>query len=225
MKTEKKPEKSSRKVKAHQRYRLADGSIVPGVTTITGLLHKPALVPWANRLGLQGIDVKNYVDEKARAGTLAHEMILAYFQKKEVDTTPYNAVEIELAENAFLSYLEWEKGKEIHTIAAEEQLVSEENCFGGTFDLLARLNNEVVLVDFKTGSSIYREYWLQVAAYGVLIQENGYSPPVKYLILNIPRSEDDRFLEDQRSDQWVKEIAWPIFRNLLAVYQGLKRLK
>ena len=47
------------KSKAHQRYKLADGTQVPGVTTITGQLNKPALIIWANRLGLQGIDSTN----------------------------------------------------------------------------------------------------------------------------------------------------------------------
>ena len=42
-------------VRAHQRYKIEDGTIVPGVTTVVGILNKPALVPWANKLGLEGI--------------------------------------------------------------------------------------------------------------------------------------------------------------------------
>ena len=47
------------KYKAHTRYELKDGTYVPGTTTITGLENKPFLVPWANRLGLEGIAVGN----------------------------------------------------------------------------------------------------------------------------------------------------------------------
>jgi len=218
-------EKTSSKVKAHQRYRLADGTIVPGVTTITGMLHKPALVPWANRLGLQGIDVRNYVDEKARAGSLAHEMILAYFKGEEADTSAYNQIEIELAENAFLSFLEWEKGKKLEVIAAEKQLVSEEYKYGGTFDLLARIDGKTTLVDFKTGSGIYPEYWLQVAGYGQLIRENELSEPAFYIIINIPRTEDENFLDPKRSAVWIADKAWPVFFHLLRVYYGMKEIK
>ena len=44
------------KTAAHIRYKTTDGTIVPGVTTILGILNKPALVRWANQLGLRGID-------------------------------------------------------------------------------------------------------------------------------------------------------------------------
>ena len=37
--------------KAHTVYKLADGTRVPGATTITGLLNKPHLVRWANKIG------------------------------------------------------------------------------------------------------------------------------------------------------------------------------
>ena len=59
--------------RAHTRYYTTDGTLVPGSTTITGLLNKPALVKWANNLGLQGIDSSKYVDKAARVGTLIHE--------------------------------------------------------------------------------------------------------------------------------------------------------
>jgi hypothetical protein len=42
--------------KAHTIYKTAEGVRVPGATTITGLLNKPYLVPWANKLGLEGIE-------------------------------------------------------------------------------------------------------------------------------------------------------------------------
>src|SRR5439155_21898181 len=55
------------KVKAHVRYYTSKGEQVPGVTTILSVLNKPALVSWANRMGLQGIDTHKYVDEAARS--------------------------------------------------------------------------------------------------------------------------------------------------------------
>ena len=68
-----------------QRYRLLDKSIVPGVTTILNVLSKPALVPWANKLGLQGIEVGKYVDALGEIGTLAHLMVENYLNTKMVD--------------------------------------------------------------------------------------------------------------------------------------------
>ena len=66
------------KTKAHTRYRLTDGTIVPGVTTVTGSQlgwNKQVLINWANRIGLTEIDSTKYKDDKADIGTLAHQMI------------------------------------------------------------------------------------------------------------------------------------------------------
>ena len=53
-------------------YKNKDGVRLPGVTTITGIEDKPALKYWGNKIGLQGIEIRNYVDGLARIGTLAH---------------------------------------------------------------------------------------------------------------------------------------------------------
>lgn len=79
------------RAKPHTIYRTADGKRVPGVTTVLGIMNKPALVKWANTLGLQGIDSSAYVDETARVGTLAHEMIQEYLGGRRgtgMHTTP-----------------------------------------------------------------------------------------------------------------------------------------
>ena len=91
---------------AHIRYKTSTGAVVPGTTTITGLLAKPFLITWANRLGLEGIDSTKYRDEAADIGTLAHAMVQAHLQKETLDFTNYTALQIDLASNAVLSYYE-----------------------------------------------------------------------------------------------------------------------
>src|SRR5687768_11080950 len=65
----KKPE-TTRLSKRHTQYLTADGTLVPGVTTITGQMDKPALAFAANRLGLQGIDSGVHWKGLAAIGTL-----------------------------------------------------------------------------------------------------------------------------------------------------------
>ena len=218
-------EKTSQKVKAHIRYKLSNGTIVPGVTTITGMIDKDALIHWAWDLGMKGIDYRSYRDEKAEAGSLAHEMILNYYKAQGTDTDSYSPIVVELAENAFLSFLEWEKDKKVEPILAEAPLVSEKHGFGGTLDLMAIVNGDRTLLDFKTGKGIYRTYWLQVAAYGWLLEENGYLYPARFTILNIPRTEDENFKAETRTGEWIKQHAWPAFKHLLQVYKLLKKVK
>ena len=83
------------KTKAHVRYKLANGDLIPGVTTVLSILNKPALVKWSNNLGLNGIDVNKFVDALADIGTLTHKMIEDYLNKKEVD---YARAQAELIE-------------------------------------------------------------------------------------------------------------------------------
>jgi len=213
------------KVKAHIRYKLDDGTIVPGVTTITGSQigwNKQVLINWANRIGLQGISASKYKDDKADIGTLGHEMVTNWLLRREMDTSDYSKNQITQAENSALSFHEWAKGKNIEPVLIESPLVSEKHRFGGKPDIYARVDDALELDDLKTGSGIYEEMIIQVSAYAHLLEENGH-PVERIRILNIPRTEDERFIEQVISKQQC-EVAWEIFLNCLANYQLRKKL-
>ena len=210
------------KTKAHIRYRLSDGTIVPGVTTVLGILNKPALVPWANKLGLQGIDVKKFVDDKADIGTLGHAMVTDHLSGKQTDTSDYSKNQIDAAENSALSFWTWEKDNPIeHIFFVEEPLISEAYRFGGTQDIYCKIRGKKELIDLKTGKGIYDEHVYQVSALKVLLEENG-CPVDVVRVVNIPRSEDEAFLERVISEKEL-EIGRQIFMNCLGIYQ-LKKL-
>jgi len=210
------------KSRAHTIYKLDDGTRIPGVTTIlNSVLNKPALVAWANRLGLQGIDSSKYRDEMADIGTLAHQMIVDYFNKVETDTTDYSENQIDLAENCLLSFWEWEKGHKIEVIMAEKQLISKEYNFGGTIDCFCKLDGQWTLLDFKTGKAIYPEMFYQLAAYEQLLAENGRLIEVTR-ILRIGRDKDEGF-EEQLVADTTKHFE--LFKHCLAIYNLKKDIK
>jgi len=210
-----------KKSKAHIRYELPNGIKVPGVTTVLGILNKPALVIWANRLGLQGIDSSKYRDEMADIGTLAHQMIVDYFKGEETDTSEYSKPQIELAENCLLSFWEWEKRRKIEVILAEKPLVSSEYGFGGTIDCFCNLDGQPTLLDFKTGKAIYPEMFYQLAAYEQLLAEAGYLIEVTR-ILRIGRDEDEGF-EERSVGKLDKHFE--IFKHCLSIYNLKKDIK
>ena len=214
-------EQVTKRSRAHTTYKLQDGTIVPGVTTILGILNKPALIKWANNLGLQGIDSTKYVDEKAAIGTLAHKMIADYLRGEETDTSEYSKVQIDQAENATLSFFEWEKTHPIEPALIESPLVSEEYQFGGTIDCLARITGEACLVDFKTSKGIFPEMMIQVAAYQRLLKENGWEVDKAY-ILRIGRTPDEGF-EERLVNHLDKR--WEIFLHCLEIYRLNKEVK
>lgn len=209
------------KAKAHTVYRLADGTRVPGVTTFLGVLNKPALIKWANNLGLQGIDSTKYVDNLADAGTLAHEMILVYYSKESIDLAGYTGEQVGLATNSFKSFLAWAEPYEIVPILIETPLVSELYRFGGTPDLLATIDGVATLVDFKTGKALYPENHIQVAAYRQLILEHDYAVD-DVRILRIGRTEDEGF-----EVRPVKNLQanFEVFSHCQAIYELQKQLK
>ena len=212
----------SNKTKAHTIYRLKDGTKVVGTTTITNILAKPALVVWANRIGLQGIDVAKYVDDKADIGTLAHAIITNELAGKPTDTSDYSKNQISSAENSVLSFYEWKKGKTIEPILIEAPLVSEEHRYGGTMDVYAKIDGALELLDLKTGSGIWPEHFYQVGGgYLELLKENLFEVE-RIRILNIPRTKDESFQE-----QVVKAedcgLYWEIFYHCLRIYELKKR--
>jgi hypothetical protein len=211
-----------RKSKAHIRYKLADGTPIPGATTITGLLNKPFLITWANRLGLEGIDSTKYRDEAAVIGTIAHEMIQMHLQGQEFDETPYTADQISLAQNACISFFEWEKNHRVEPILLEVPLVSEKHKFGGTIDCYCLLDGVPTLLDFKTGKAIYNDYFVQVAgAYKTLLEEHGHAVK-ECRILRVGRDETEGF-EDRKIDNASKYFK--VFKHLLGIYYLKKELK
>jgi len=210
-----------KKSRAHITYKLEDGTKVPGVTTVLGILNKPALVIWANRLGLQGIDSSRYRDEMADIGTLAHQMILDYFKGEKTDTGEYSKSQIELAENCLLSFWNWEKGHKIEVIMAESPLISKEYGYGGTIDCFCKLDGQPTLLDFKTGKAIYPEFFYQLAAYEHLLAEAGQLIEVTR-ILRIGRDEDEGF-EERSVGKLDKQFE--VFKHCLGIYNLQKELK
>jgi hypothetical protein len=60
----------------------------------------------------------------------------------------------------------------------EVPLVSGTHRFGGTPDAVGEFDAKLVLLDWKTGNSVYADYLLQLAAYKELWEENYPDHPI-----------------------------------------------
>jgi len=207
------------KTKAHVRYRDSSGNIVPGVTTIVGLLAKPQLIVWANRLGLQGIDSTRYTDAMADIGTLAHYLIMCHLKGEDADTSDYSPNQVEAANNCFASYLAWEKNHTLVPKIVEEPLVSDELRVGGTPDLYCILDDVPTLIDFKTGKALYSDSSHQVAGYKAILEEKG-NPVEQCRIIRIGRDEGEGFEEKIIRNT---NIDFAIFSCCLSIYHLQKQ--
>jgi hypothetical protein len=202
--------------RAHTRYYTSDKKLVPGATTVLALLNKPALVKWANNLGLQGIDSSKYVDSTAQIGTCAHLLVQCHLSGEEPDLSQFSPDTISQAENSLISFYEWEKSHTIKPILLEKAMVSDTYRYGGSIDCYAEIEGEPWLLDFKTGKAVYDEMAIQLAAYRNLLQEHGY-PVQGCRILRIGRSEDEGF-DDKVFPAKFLDRQWQIFKHLAEIY-------
>ena len=120
------------KNKVHTIYKLLSGERVPSVTTFLYILNKPALVPWAWGLGVEGLDFNKVRDEASRIGTLVHYLILCDLKGEEPDLSGDIPQEVEVAKVPMEKWMEWSSAHKLEPILLEQPLVSEIYKFGGT---------------------------------------------------------------------------------------------
>jgi len=214
-------EKIANKTRVHTIYKLNSGDRIPSVTTILGILNKPALLDWAWQMGTQGLDYKAIRDNAGDIGTLAHYLIICDLKGEEPDTSEYSAQDIEKAETCLIKYWDWHKGHRVEPLMLETPLISEQYQFGGTIDFFGSVDGQPTLLDFKTGKAIYPEFFYQLAAYEQLLAEAGQLIEVTR-ILRIGRNEDEGF-EERTIGKLDRQ--WQVFLNCLSIYNLQKEIR
>ena len=198
-------------------YRLADGTRVPGVTTITHLLDKPGLVQWAYKLGREGRDYRQVRDEAAEKGKAVHAWIEKALVTKTVDASTADPAWRPAAD----AFAFWLRGTDIEIDRTEVPLVSEAYRFGGTIDALTKAG---VVVDWKSGNRIYAEHVVQVAAYSVLANdEHGRMKTDHAHILRVDK-DTGGFAHIYLPEQGLAE-GWAMFRLLRELYDQIKKVE
>jgi len=210
------------KSKAHTRYRLQDGTIIPGVTTITGLLDKPAIMYWANNLGLSGIDVRKQLDYLGNIGTLAHYLVMCHLKGETPDTSDYTPNQLDIAENSLIKFMDWEKEHELNPVAIETPMVHEGLRYGGQPDWVGYVDDIPEIIDIKTADAIYNEHWYQVSGYAEMAAYNNIIKPQRFRILGLPRDDKGSFHEEVKNNL---DHEFKVFQKLLELYQILKERK
>jgi len=213
--------KVSEKVKVHTQYYINTGDSVPGVTTVLGILAKPALIVWANKLGLKGIDSTRYKDKMADIGTITHLLIMHHLKKTTPDLSEYSQHDIDIAGNCMKSFYEWEKIHKLEPLMIETPLSSDIYGYGGTPDYIGLVDGKLELMDFKTGNGIYPEYLYQLSAYRQLAKESGHEIN-RARILRIGRDDNEGF-EERLTVKF--DLEFQLFLHCLSIYNLQKVMK
>lgn len=170
----------------------ANDEQVAGVTTALSIINKPALIPWAvketvehirNNLvpgeGLDELQINALLHEAKNArfkksdgakdaGTMIHNWIEDYLKGEEPEL-PVN----ETLNRAIKGFLKFWKQIEDKTeiVHIERPLCSMKYKYAGTPDLIARIDGKLTIVDWKSGSGIYPEHFVQMGGYAVAYEE------------------------------------------------------
>lgn len=202
---------------------LIDGKPATGVTTIIGVLAKPALIGWAARMAVEfmekAITSGEYdLTDKAVLGDLLKEAENAHRKKKEVageHGTDTHALVEEwirgalgghvLVDEKFLQiapFIKWTEENVDHFLFAERQMYDETLFIGGTADFAyIGKDGKKYIADFKTSSGIYGiDYWLQVSAYRMLAEGEGDEPYDGAVVVRLGK---DGSFEVQQLNEYV----------------------
>ena len=192
-----------------------EGKTVYGVTSVIGIINKPALTYWMLNQCLGYIDenlpVGKTLDEVEKqqllqeakyahkksafqastTGQLVHDWIERYVQgkiirAKEEIVLPTNK-EMRQAVSAFL---DWDKKNKVEYLSAERKVFSKKYWYAGTLDIEAIINDKLSIVDIKTSAAIYPDYFLQTAAYIKAMEEEHKKHYKEAWIIRVPKSGD-----------------------------------
>lgn len=164
---------------AREIYKDKAGRRLPSVTTIISRFKDSGgLLYWANNAGLDGKTLDEARAPAATAGTMAHDLVEAHINGRDAPDLIGDADVIAKARAAFDVYLRWQDMTKLQVRHTEVSLVSEQHRYGGRLDAMGVVGNELVLVDWKSSNSVYADYLYQLAAYGLLWEENYPDHPI-----------------------------------------------
>jgi Holliday junction resolvase len=220
----------------HQIYKLADGTRVPGVTTVLGELAKPALIDWSageERAGIlgcikRGEEVPDYYfyktkrDRASDLGTIIHARIEAWHKGEELEPDNIPADLFVKSAFGFSRYLAWWAEGGFKLVGSERQLVSEDLRCGGTVDVLAMAEAGLTLVDIKSTKASkwwpYPETLAQVATYAEMVGE-----VKRVIVVRVGKEEGDE-LQTYELNLTERAAGLRLFRAAKEAYLAKKEL-
>ena len=156
--------------------RVANGKVIwyPSVTRIIKATSPtPAgLLAWYAKHGVQ--EATKLRDEAAERGTQMHVLIEEYLinGRLELDGLP------EFHQKALASFAQFCRDHEILPVHTEKVLYSDEYQYAGACDLICLMTWKKqrihAMIDFKSGTSLYDDYVVQLGMYWHAAQEHGH---------------------------------------------------
>jgi len=165
----------------------------PSVSELLEIMAKPALIPWANKMGLKGVDISTYSKKKMADGTSIHSQIQYGAFDNEEDAIAYSR---------FMS--------DKICLCQEQEI--ETDWFVGRYDAMLSVNGDKFIVDYKRGykGKLYIENKLQLIAYTM-------AEPARMAIVGVPKFVLHEFVPANRGhyEEIIKSLynIWAMLRE------------
>lgn len=192
-------------------YKTPSGRAYPSVTTVTGQFNKAAIMEWRNRVG--ETEANRISSTAARRGTRIHTLCESYLNNEHVEPGMFDAETF----RSIKPYLD--NIQDIHCL--ETPLYSDHLQVAGTVDCIAKYNNKMSVIDFKTSKrkksrDDIHNYFMQCAAYAVAFEERT-KVPVGNIVIIMSVDDDDPIIFEEKRDDWIQG-----FIDLRASYRSWK---
>lgn len=221
-----------------------DGDHVRSVTTILGVIAKPMLIPWAANMVTDFIKTNCHQGngsylvteeelESARkahakkktdagdAGSLVHKFAEDVLKGLN-PVYPSNAEEVV---NGCKAFEKFRAAHDLKPIDVERRIFSKKHMYAGTCDFWGHVDGRLGILDFKTSSGVWDEFWLQTAGYEEAIVEELFEPGADHLwrfLVHLDKAKGEfklyaREYSTEHRDAWLNCVA------LDRVMQGMKK--
>lgn len=134
----------------------------PSISELMSLLDKPALLSWANKQGLAGINIGIKRKEWLSHGTSMHAQIESFIRNGE-------------------AFIEQSAQENFELFISDKRVISmevdvETDYFTGRYDMKLSWKDRLYLIDFKKGNKrIYFEQKLQLIAYSMAEEVDSFA--------------------------------------------------
>lgn len=153
-------------------YFTEDGTPVPSVTTVLEAYPKGAgFYKWLKENGEDSDEIR---DDAGRRGSNVHNLTEKFDKGEKVSLlTEGGEISMSMAEWAMFERYVSFRARNPHwvPVVIEQNFVSATLGIGGTIDRVFQVGNKRVILDIKTGGSIWPTAWIQVSGYRVMANE------------------------------------------------------
>jgi len=219
-----------------------NGEIIPGCTSILGIVAKNALMFWSancasdyfkSKIEPGKIYDEVYLDDvyrnakkahtqikedAASVGKITHLWVQHYIEGKDLGQ-PIN----DKVKGSVERFLKWQKEKNVKFLISEQPCFSRKYKYAGTLDFICKINNKLYIGDLKTNNSMYyNSMGSQCASYIMAREEEFKNEKYAGFVVCRVGKEDGEF------ESWICEdtkIFKKNFLNALSLYKSEETIK